>query len=350
LRWDEQPDRAVDAFTEAAQLDPETVELHFALGNLFRRRGETDRAIRVHQNLLSRPDLKDDQRLHALYELGQDYLKAGLLDRAEEALGKLTGTSWEDKAREHLLDIYQLEKDWPRAIACAKALEAQTGVSRQKEVAQFHCEQAARALANSKRDEAQTEIDAALAANRKSVRAQLLQGDLFVQAGDTHAAIAAWQKIEQQDPAYLALVASRLADAYKADGRTAEGLTLLRGFLERYPSLDLMDSAFQATLELDGVEAAYKLVRDELKRHPTLLGYDRLLEAQVLSVPADAPPERRSDLDLVRRLVHAHTEKLSRYQCMSCGFKARQFHWRCPGCGTWEGYPPKRSEEVGLAQ
>ncbi|MDH4173405.1 MAG: lipopolysaccharide assembly protein LapB, partial [Betaproteobacteria bacterium] len=146
--------------------------------------------------------------------------------------------------------------------------------------------------------------------------------------------------------AYLALVAPRLLDAYRQVARLETGLTLLGGYLERYPSLDLLDTVFQTTLEAKGAEAAYKLVRDELRRNPTLLGLDRLLEAQIV---ADTHPERRRDLELIRNLVHSHTRRLARYRCEQCGFKARQFHWHCPACGGWESYPPRRTEEFDLS-
>ena len=342
----EQPDKAIDAFVEVVRVDPETIELHFALGNLFRRRGETERAIRMHQNLVNRADLSEEQRLHALYELGQDFLGAGLLDRAEETLNKLRGTAYEDRARRFLLDIYQLEKDWDKAADCARALEAQTGLSRQREIGQFYCEIATRELMRSNHAAARTALEAALGANRLSVRAQVLLGDLHMQLGETTQAVEAWQRVEQQDPKYLSLVVQKLIEAYRKLDQIGAGLTLIKGYLERYPSLDLLDAAFTETLQAEGVEAAYKLVRDELKRNPTLLGLDHLLEAQIINAPT---PEKRSDLELVRNLVHTHTQRLARYACESCGFKARQFHWRCPGCGAWESYPPKRSEEFNLA-
>src|SRR5258708_3544433 len=234
----EQPDKAIEAFIEVVKVDPETVELHFALGSLFRRRGETERAIRMHRNLLERPDLGAEQRRHAMVELGQAYLKAGLLDGA----------------------------------------------------------------------------------------------------------IQTWKRIEQQNPAYLALVAQRLLESHRAIGRTEEGLTLLRGYLASFPSLDLLDVAFQSTLDSEGPETAYKLVKDELRRNQTLLGLDKLLEAQLLVSPA----ERRHDLELVRNLIHTHTHRLTRYHCENCGFKARQFYWHCPACGGWETYPPRRNEEFEL--
>jgi lipopolysaccharide biosynthesis regulator YciM len=349
----EQPDKAIEAFIEVVKVDPETVELHFALGSLFRRRGEYDRAIRMHQHLLERADLGVEQRAAALFELGQDYLKAGILDRAEEVFQKLAegpreGTAGPSagEARRFLLEIYQQEKDWDKAGAMARRLETETGESRARELSHFLCERAVSEATHSRPEAARAHLEAALEANRKSVRASLQLGDLEKTAGNLERAIEHWKRIESQNPAYVALVAQRLLDAHRAIGKLEEGLTLLTGYLERYPSLDLLDAVFQSTLESKGAEAAYKLVRDELRRNPTLLGLDRLLEAQIVGA---ANPERRRDLELVRNLVHSHTRRLARYRCENCGFKARQFHWLCPACGGWETYPPRRSEEFDLA-
>ncbi len=348
----EQPDKAIEAFIEVVKVDPETVELHFALGSLFRRRGEYDRAIRMHQHLLERADLAPEQRAAALFALGQDYLKAGILDRAEDVFQKLAegpphaaGGPQAGEARAFLLEIFQQEKDWGKAVAMAKRLETETGKSRAKETANFLCELAANEATHSRPDAARAQLETALEVNRKSVRASIQLGDLEKSAGSLNAAIEHWKRIESQNPAYLALVAQRLLEAHRETGRLEEGLTLLTGYLERYPSLDLLDAVFQSTLESKGAEAAYKLVRDELRRNPTLLGLDRLLEAQIVGA---ANPERRRDLELVRNLVHSHTRRLARYRCENCGFKARQFHWLCPACGGWETYPPRRSEEFDL--
>ncbi len=341
----EQPDKAIEAFIEVVKVDPQTVELHFGLGSLFRRRGETERAIRMHKNLLERSDLGQEQRLHAMLELGQDYLKAGLLDRAEEVFLKLKTSPHRTEARKFLLEIYQQEKDWLKAIGIARELEKDLGQSSQKEIANYYCELAMTETTHSRPDEAKRHIEEALAANRKCVRANIILGDLAVAAGDQAGAIEAWKCIEQQNPTYLALVAQRLLESHRALGRTGEGLTLLRGYLASFPSLDLLDVAFQSTLGEEGAEAAYKLVKDELRRNQTLLGLDKLLEAQILV----APVERRHDLELVRNLVHSHTQRLARYRCENCGFKARQFYWHCPACGGWETYPPKRSEEFDMA-
>lgn len=340
----EQPDKAIEAFIEVVKVDPQTIELHFALGSLFRRRGEIERAIRMHQNLVERPDLAQDQKLHALYELAQDYFKAGLLDRAEELFLRLEGTVHAEDALNFLLEIYEQEKDWYKAIGIAEKLEIVTGRSHQKEIANYFCELASIELMHSRPEAARPHLAEALAHHRLCVRANVLLGDAEVAGGRPDSAVEAWKRIESQSPAYLALVAERLYGAYKALNRTAEGIHLLRGYLAKYPSLDLLNVVFQGTLESQGTEQAYSFVRDELRRTPTLLGLDKLLEAQLL----EAPLERRRDLELTKQLVYQHTRGLALYKCDSCGFKARQYYWHCPACAAWETYSPRRTEEAKL--
>ncbi len=337
----EQPDKAIDSFLEVAKIDSQTIELHFALGNLFRRRGETERAIRMHQNLIERDDLPEAFRLQALSELGQDFLKAGLLDRAEEIFNKLLGTEREEEAKRHLLEIYQVEKDWQKAIAIARELpDAATA----RDIAEYYCELAAAEIMRSRTDSAREHLQQAVHENRKCVRASLLLGDSLMQDGQPEEAIAAWQRIEQQDPNYLGLAAARLVDAYRRLGRLEAGEALMRGYLEHYPSLDLLDIAIPLLLEREGSESAYRLIRDELQRNPTLIGLERLMVARLPLVA----PEMRQDLELARGIVQNYTKHLSRYRCDNCGFKARQHYWRCPACGGWETYPPRRSEEFDL--
>lgn len=340
----EQPDKAIEAFIEVVKVDPQTIELHFALGNLFRRRGEIERAIRMHQNLVARPDLGEDQKTLALYELAQDYLKAGLLDRAEELFLKLEDTQYAEPALKFLLEIYQQEKDWRKAIVIGGKLEKITGHSRQKDIANFYCEMASSEIMHSRTEAARPHLETALMHHRLCVRANLLLGDLEQAQGKLDAAVEAWKRIESQNPDYLSLVAERLYRAFKQQDKTVEGVTLLRGYLTKYPSLDLLNTVFDGLLESQGAESAYALVRDELRRSPTLLGLDKLLEAQLLDVPA----ERRQDLELTKTLVHQHTRGLAMYKCDHCGFRARQFYWHCPACASWETYSPRRTEEKGL--
>lgn len=340
----EQPDKAIDAFIEIVKLDPETIDLHFALGNLFRRRGEIERAIRVHQNLLARPDLPLEYKVHSQFELGQDYLKAGLLDRAEETFNGLVDTQYSAQARRALLEIYQREKEWMRAIDAARALQESGAGARQKEIAQFYCELAQDELVHTHPDAALAMLEKALAADRSNVRAAILIGDVHLAKGDTEVALLAWRRVEQQSVPHAALVAQRLMDGYRAVGRPQEGVNLLKNYLAEAPSIDLLEVVFKAVLELDGVDAANQLVSDELRRTPTLLGLDKLLEARLM----EAPPEVRPELSLVKNLVHGYAQKLARYQCSHCGFKARQFYWQCPGCSQWESYPPRRTEELNV--
>jgi len=340
----DQPDKAIDAFIEIVRLDPETSDMHFALGNLFRRRGETERAIRVHQNLLSRPDLPPEQKAHAEYELGMDYLKAGLLDRAEETFKRLVDTSYGVQARRSLLEIFQREKEWPRAIEAAVGLQESGAGARQKEISQFYCEMAQDALVHIHPDEALQLLEQALQADRTSVRATILVGDAQMLQGDAEAALNTWRRVEQQSVPHVALVAQRLMDGYKKVGRPQEGVSLLKSYLEQASSIDLLEVVFKAVIELDGVGAAKQLVSDELRRTPTLLGLDKLLEARMM----DAPAELLSELSMVKGLVHGYTQKLARYQCGHCGFKARQYYWHCPGCSKWESYPPRRTEELNV--
>jgi lipopolysaccharide biosynthesis regulator YciM len=340
----EQPDQAIEAFIEVVKVDPQTIELHFALGSLFRRRGEVERAIRMHQNLVERSDLAAEQRTHALFELAQDYFKAGLLDRAEELLLKLEGSPYAEGALRLLLEIYEQEKEWLRAIAIAEKLETVTGRSHQKEIANFYCELAGSEIMHTRPEGARPHLAAALTHHRLCVRANVLLGDLEAQSGRLAAAIDAWKRIESQNPAFLALVAERIYDGYRQLGRTAEGVNLLRGYLSRYSSLDLLNVAFNGTLEVQGAEPAYRLVSEELRRSPTLLGLDKLLEAQLL----DAPAERRRDLELVKELLNQHTRSLAMYKCENCGFRARQYYWHCPACAAWETYSPRRTEEAKL--
>lgn len=342
----EQPDQAIDAFIEVVKLDPETVELHFALGNLFRRRGETDRAIRIHQNLLSRADLPASERDHALFELGQDFLKAGLLDRAEEALGRLDAGEYARDAQRALLTIYEIEKEWGKAIDAAGRLETMGGEPLSKEIAQFHCELAQEALHRKDAAEAAAQLELALSANPSNVRATILAGDVAAARGDQTAAIEAWRRVESQNPSYLPLVAEKLMKAYAALSRPQEGAALLAGYVEHYGSNDLLDVAYPHVAQLCGAEAAHALARKQMQAAPNLAGMTRLLDAQIEA--AEEP--RRAELDLMRTLIKQRTKNLPRYTCQNCGFRARLFYWQCPGCSGWETYAPRRVEPIAAGQ
>ena len=336
----EEPDKAIEAFLEVVRLEPETIDLHFALGGLFRRRGELDRAIRMHEHLLDREGLAEDQRLRAMCELGQDYLKAGLLDRAETVFTRLLETSQQARARENLLEIYVQEKDWSKAIQAARVLEKSTSKPLNAEIAHFYCEQALLEIAKGSATEARTLLETALQANRMSVRANLMLGDLQAAAGQHAAAITSWRLVEAQSASHMALVVDRVLGSYRQLDRLEEGVQWLRGLQARQPSQDLFNALYLVVSETQGAQAGNQLAREELRRNPSLRTLDRLLEAQLINAPA----QDREWLQVEKSLVQAHSQRLMRYQCSSCGFKAQQFFWRCPACGRWDSFAAERRE------
>jgi lipopolysaccharide biosynthesis regulator YciM len=284
--------------------------------------------------------LPADKRTIATYELAQDFHRAGLLDRAEELFTKLDGSAFEHSALSHLISIYETEKDWIKAIAAMQRMEVLAKQPYFKEIAQYHCELAQAALLKSDDATVKAELDLAFATYRGCTRATLLLGDLEAQLGRTAEALATWQKIETQNPAFLALAADRFADLYRRQADVPQGIRVLRNYQAQYPSLDLLNALFTLVLEQEGPDAAAALIKEELARNPTLLGLDRLLEAQLLGATAD----RRHDLELVKGLVAQHIKRLGMYKCDHCGFRAKQYYWRCPGCLKWETYSPRRTE------
>jgi len=338
----EQPDKAIESFLQVAKENPQTVELQFALGSLFRRRGEVDRAIRMHQDLVNREDLPPDERRQASFELAEDYFKAGLLDHAEQVLARMAEADPSADVHRQLLDIYIQEKDWEKAIGAARKLEVSAKRNYQKEIANYYCELAITEHIHARPPSAESYLRQALDTNRKCVRANLLRAEWLARDGRHEEAIEAWKAIESQDADYFGLAAEGMLESYRALGRLGEGLTLLRGLQHRYPALDLLNVVYQATAEQEGDEAAWRLVRDEVRRNPTLVGLDRLIDAELLR----APPDRRQDLQLMKTLVHSHAQSLAAYLCANCGFKGRQFYWQCPACGGWETFAPRRTAEL----
>ncbi len=355
----EQQDKAIESFMEVTKANPEAVELQFALGSLFRRRGEVDRAIRVHQELSERTSLTPEQRANALIELAMDYQKAGLLEHAErilvDAIAKRIGDAQQQTtAKKNLQDIYVQERAWQKAIDIAGSLtrgdEAEDPSSsadnrNQRAIANYHCELALQAKRDGNVAVVDQHLNDALAANPKCVRANLIRADLLADAGRHREAIAQWRAIEQQDAAFLGLTVGRMWASYQVLGETGVGLAELTALQGRNPSLDLLDGLFQATLAEDGTEAARELVRESLQRNPTLQGLEKLYETELL----DAPEHRKADVRILRDLLQTHSSRLAVYLCGNCGFKAKQYYWQCPACSGWETFPPKLTVEYDNA-
>jgi len=334
----EQPDKAIEAFLEVAKMDPDTLELHFALGALFRRRGELDRAIRIHQNLVDRADLSQDQRMKALFELGEDFLKSGLLDRAESVFRRLESGVHALDALRNILEIQVLTKDWQQAIQTAGRLEKLGCPAQNADTAHYYCELAVAAMLKDDLEGARAHLAQAQAENKRSARASMLLGDLEVKAGRDEAAIGAWRRLEEINPAYLPTVGERLVQAHLRLGRPDAVLALLKAYLDRRSSPDLLHLLFQTVAELRGWDAARQLAAEELKRHPSLRALDDYLQA------SNAVSPESMEVRLAQDLVHRQVSRTAYYQCSSCGFKARQYFWQCPACARWESIPPERVE------
>jgi len=355
----EEPDRAIDAFVEVAKLDPETTELHFALGSLFRRRGEMERAIRVHQSLLARSDLPQAEREHAQHEIAQDFLKAGMLDRAEQAFQNVLDTRFAVQAVRALIRIYESEHDWPRAIEAVKRLRALVDEP-VPQLVHYQCEQAQTALGARPPNlqEAEAALDAAdnaAAALRGQARGQASEARIAM----LRAAVARLRNNPEQQRAYLesvlsiapeyaGLVAGELFECYRTIGRPEEGLATLKNHYLRHPTLDTFNVVFREMRAQQGHDTAWEFARDALRAHPSLLGLDRLLEIELATGDRSTLPNVTpdADLSLLRSLIHKHTQRLDRYSCNVCGFEARHFYWQCPGCNSWETYKPLRLEEI----
>jgi lipopolysaccharide biosynthesis regulator YciM len=329
----EQQDKAIDAFIEAVRADPQTVELQFALGNLFRRRGEFERSVRVHQSLLQRSDLPQRERERAQFELANDYMRAGLLDRAEQAYAALKSGRFAVEAQRALLVVAERSKDWLAAIAAAESLEREGAGSMRRWIAQYRCELAQLAYLRQDAEAALAELDRALQANAACVRALLLRGDWHAERGDHAAALDSWSRIEQVASEFIGLAARRVArlpHEYRARQRL-----LLERWLEQQPSAEILD-ALSTVLDDDHERRA--VTERFLLRHRSLAAARRLLAMESGTLNASIVQA------LDRALEHAQTG-ISRYRCASCGFEARSYYWQCPACQAWETYPPRRADE-----
>lgn len=346
LLLNEQPDQAIETLVKIAQLDPETIELHFSLGNLFRRRGETERAIRVHQHLANRDDLKPRDRDHAAYELGRDFLRAGLLDRAEASLNRVGPGKFEAPAKESLLEMYQIERDWKNAITAAIQLETLQGKSHQTEIAQFHCELGQEALYAEDLVVAQQSIKQALDVVPNHTRALILQGDYLMALGQPAKAIEAWSIVATSHPAYMHLIADRWMKAHTDLDQSAVGLDRLCELLNTQASGELLDVVHKQIMNIRGLQAANAMLGEVIQHSPSLSALSKLAETRLALEEGNAKPERLVELKSILHLLRQRTTSLARYTCGNCGFRARRFYWQCPGCNNWEAYSPRRSEGV----
>ena len=361
----EDHDKAIDAFIEVAKLDTETTELHFALGNLFRRRGEIERAIRVHQSLLNRADLPRKDQEQALYQIGQDYFKAGMFDRSEEAFKRVMNSqSLSVSAIRHLIRIYESVHDWPKAIEMVERLKALLNEP-VPALVHYHCELVEQALRTqpANLNEAIKHLDQAEQAMQvdsleqrseaSMARIAMLRAEIAAQQGQTQNQRLQLESVLNDAPSYSSLVAEKLLQNYQQTDQLAPGLELLAHHFEAHFSLDLFVILLKHYRLQGDDEVARRFAAKTLAAHPSLLGLSKFFESELKASSATETGFTASEssalaeilqVDFLYKIIHQHAQRLDRRECRVCGFQAQSFYWQCPGCNQWETYSTKRLE------
>ncbi|MEF7613965.1 lipopolysaccharide assembly protein LapB [Aquincola sp. MAHUQ-54] len=337
LLLNEQHDKAIDAFIEAVQNDPDTTELHFALGNLFRRRGEFERAVRVHQHLLQRGDLSSADRERAQHALAQDFMKAGLFDRAEEAYRALEGTPFDTEARLALLSLHERSRDWRAAAEVAARLERSNTGSFAPRIAHYWCELAIEADERGQAEEADAALQKAQAASPTSPRPLVLAGQRLARTGRHAEAVQVWNDLRARHPSAFGLIARDWARSALAIGQADAARATLQGLYERHPGIELLQAL--ALVDPPGSEAsAVQRMAQHLANHPSIAAATALMQLP----PAPWGDAARAGL---RQAIEQAAKPLHRYRCAACGFEAQHYFWQCPACLSWDSFPPQRLDD-----
>lgn len=330
-------DKALEVFTYMAEVDSETAETHLALGSLFRRRGEVDRAIQIHQSLVARSALTDQQRIYALLALGEDYMKAGLFDRAEVVFSQVVEQDAHvEQALRNLLTIYEHEKEWGKAIDVAQRLDRISVRDYRVSIAHLHCELAATALEKGDIATVRDQVQRALKVDSDCVRANILRGDLEREQGRCKAAIKAYRAVSRQDFAMVPEVVDGLEACFQAQGAPEQLEKFLREVINHYPDGRLVARLAEMVSEKRGTQEALNELTGLLRRHPTVIGIRRLVS---LAYSMGEPINPR-DLQILLGLFDRLEATRALYKCNKCGFSSRSLFWQCPGCKNWASMRP----------
>jgi lipopolysaccharide assembly protein B len=337
LLLNEQHDKAIDSFIEAVQQDPDTSDLHFALGNLFRRRGEYERAVRVHEHLLQRADLPASERERAQHALAQDFMKAGLFDRAEQAFRALDGTVFDTEARLALLALHERSRDWRAAAEVAGKLERSGSGSFATRIANYWCELALEADARQQTAEADDALRRAREAAPQAPRPVIMAGQRARAHGDHREALQQWGTLIAAHPSAFNLVAEDYADSARQLGESAAAMERLEPLYQRAPTTDLL--AALGRLDDDSTRHRRRVL-SHLQHQPSLTAARSLLQL------AAGTPLDETESSTLRDTVARAAKPLQRYRCAGCAFEAQHYFWQCPGCLGWDTYPPQRQEDL----
>jgi lipopolysaccharide biosynthesis regulator YciM len=333
----QEQERAIDLFSRLLEEAPELVETHLALGTLFRRQGDTSQAIQLHSNLVSSESLSAEQRALALLELGRDYMKAGLLDRAEQTyLDLVEMGQYAQEAYDYLVVIYQQEKEWDRAIEMLRA-QQQSGRSNAPIIAQFLCEKAEIARVSADFKEAAHLVEQALIEDPQAVRAMIIRAEIQARTGQVELAIASYKSIEQQNASYLPNVIQPLLTLYRAVGQPEEVLEYLTTLLQTHPSTTVLLATVEQVQLMHGGRRAEQYLVEQLKSRPSVRGLEQLIKLNLAHAEEKAAREGLLGLQMLTRQLQ---EEKPEYQCGQCGFQAHNLHWQCPGCNRWNTIRP----------
>ncbi len=333
----EQPDKAIEVFLKIAEVDRDTVETHLALGNLFRRRGEVDRAIRFHQNLVSREGLSHEQRTQAVLELGEDFMRAGLLDRAEKLFADLLKMKeHRPEALRHLISIYQQERDWDKSIEHARTLQEVSGQNMRPVIAQFFCEIAQAMSDGNNFQSARNQLRRALNVDPGCVRASMLEGHICVQEGQCDQAIAAYRRVAEQDLDYIPDVLEPILRCFESAGRSDEAREFLTDVIQRYRGVSPVIALAELILVEEGRQQAAEFISAQLRQRPSVRGLAYLIGLNL----HDTEGLQRDNLLILQDLTSKLLEGKPVYRCNQCGFGTRSLHWQCPSCKRWNSVKP----------
>ena len=336
----EQPDRAVATFIQDLEVNSDTLETHLAMGGLLRRRGELEKAVVVHENILAKARLERETMLNVQLELVRDYMLAGLLDRAEDLLLKLV----EEKGRirteslKLILEIYEREKDWHKAIEIAEMLAAGDAVEKYEHaISHYYCELADELVAALQYEEARNAISRAIGHNRNNARTSLVLGRLEMSEGNYVEAIRALQRIRDQQPVYVPESLDLLAQAYEYGGQPQQEMRdYLLSCLDVTPSISIVLTLARSVRDEQGDEAVSRFIANHLKKNPTIRGLTQLIDLHIDNTDGVA----KENLSILRSFAEALVADKPAYRCHECGFEGKKMRWHCPSCKHWGAIEP----------
>ncbi len=328
---DEQPDKAIAVFIEMAEVTSDTIETHLALGSLFRRQGEVERAIRIHQNIISKPGLDERQKTRALLELGEDFMRSGLFDRAERLFSELSERETHaPSALRNLLDIYQQEKEWGKALLQAKKLEQVSDQKMGLVMAHFCCEMAEVDLAAGKPADARKQLRQARRNFPESIRARMILARIAEQQEMLVEALDVYEEIAEMDSEYIHEILQAYITCAQTAGEWPRALSQMDHWAETYDGVSLLLAQTAAIREGQGLDAATHNLADVLTRHPSVKGLDRLIELKL-----EGGPATESGDEILRAVAQKLLARQPSYRCTHCGYAGHSHHWQCPSCKNW---------------